>query len=314
MTVLKMADDKQPHLDALQALLDRTDIDERARGRIKDEIWTLRSGIQGERDAAYEIDFHYGLGQNHAVIHDLRIEYNGRVAQIDHLIVNRAFDVWICETKSFSQGVKINDLGEWSRYGAKFATGIASPIEQNRRHVVVLEEVLRSGAIRLPRRLLSLKPTLRPVVLVSNGARIDRPKSKRARDAIDGLDTVIKVDQLVTTINRSIDTRNPLGLIAKLVGRETVHDLGRQLAGLHKPATFDWAAKFGLPSSLRPGPAPVSPAGPRVADPATCESCGRRLSDRTVKFIIEHSDRFDGKSLCFDCQRSFRRFSNRALQ
>lgn len=309
MTVLKTADDKQPDLDTLQGLLGRSGLDEHARKRIQDEIWTMRAGIQGEREAAYEIDFHYGLGENHAVIHDLRLELNGRVAQMDHLIINRAFDVWICETKSFSQGVKINDLGEWSRYGAKFATGIPSPIEQNRRHLLVLEDVLKSGAIRLPRRLLTLKPRLLPVVLISNGARIDRPKSKKARDAIDGLDTVIKVEQLVQTINRSIDTRNPLSLVAKLVGKDTVHDLGRQLVGLHKPATFDWAAKFGLPSE------PAAMASTPVADqtlPATCADCGKGVSAKVVAFAMQHADRFSGAIVCYDCQRLPARRASRA--
>ena len=59
MTVIKVADDKQPQIDSLTGLLDRPEVDARTRKKIEDETWALRAGIQGERDAAYEIDFEY---------------------------------------------------------------------------------------------------------------------------------------------------------------------------------------------------------------------------------------------------------------
>ncbi len=61
--------------------------------------------------AAYEIDFHHKASRNWAVIHDLRLEYRGRVAQIDHLLINRWLEFWVCESKHFSEGVAINEQG-----------------------------------------------------------------------------------------------------------------------------------------------------------------------------------------------------------
>ena len=46
-----------------------------------------------------------------SVIHDLRIECEGRVAQIDHLLIGRFLDIWVCETKNFSEGIAINEQG-----------------------------------------------------------------------------------------------------------------------------------------------------------------------------------------------------------
>jgi hypothetical protein len=43
MTVLKSADDKQPQLDALAALLERPDVDAHTRKRIQEEIWAVRA-------------------------------------------------------------------------------------------------------------------------------------------------------------------------------------------------------------------------------------------------------------------------------
>lgn len=73
-------------LSALQALLQKSALDVRTRALIEAEIRLMRAGDKGEREAAYEIDFHHGPSRNWAVIHDLRIEHEGRIAQIDQLV------------------------------------------------------------------------------------------------------------------------------------------------------------------------------------------------------------------------------------
>jgi hypothetical protein len=57
--------------------------------------------------------------------------------------------------------------------------------------------------VPLPKRLgLTTKPTFISLVLVSRTARISRPKAK-----IDGLDAVIKNDQLNARISKDIDAK-----------------------------------------------------------------------------------------------------------
>jgi hypothetical protein len=251
------------------------------------------------------------------VIHDLRLEFGGRVAQIDHLLIGRVLDVWVCETKSFREGVRINDYGEWSRYGGGRAYGMPSPVEQNRRHVAVLKDLFDKGGIRLPRRFITLKPTLLSVILVSNNAKIDRPKSKKAAAAIDGLETVIKLEQLVRTVERRFDERNAVGFLAKIVSTATIEDIAQQLVALHKPIEWDWAARFGLPSTPPAEPTPAMAAATQPAPggtPAsldTCASCGVPVSPKVAAYSLEHAARFGGKVLCFNCQRSTRRSAAR---
>src|SRR5450759_1036572 len=97
--LIKAADDKQPEVDALEALLSRPDVGRERRARIEQEIRSIRAGVSGERDAAYEIEFHLAANKNQMTLHDLRVECDGRVAQIDHLIINRLLDIWVCESK-----------------------------------------------------------------------------------------------------------------------------------------------------------------------------------------------------------------------
>ena len=148
--LLKPADDKNPDLQALQALSQRPDATAEQRKRIEQEIRNIQSGIRGEQEAAYEIEFHYGKSRNWMSIHDLRLECEGRVAQIDHLLINRVLECYVCESKRFAEGVAINDQGEFTAFFNGRAYGVPSPLEQNRRHIAVLESVFKTGQVPLP--------------------------------------------------------------------------------------------------------------------------------------------------------------------
>jgi len=114
--LIKSADDKQPNIAALTALLARSDLYASTRQKIEQEIRRIRAGVAGEREAAYEINFHYGDSTKCVVLHDLRIEMEGRVAQIDHLLITRLLDIWVFESKHFAEGVGVNEQGEWVAY------------------------------------------------------------------------------------------------------------------------------------------------------------------------------------------------------
>ena len=55
----------------------------------------MRVGIKGQKEFAYLIDFDLAKSKRMVVIHDLRLEINGRVAQIDHLLIHRSLTVFI---------------------------------------------------------------------------------------------------------------------------------------------------------------------------------------------------------------------------
>src|SRR5690606_1775489 len=212
-------------------------------------------GIKAERDAAYLIDFHYKDSRNTAVIHDLRLEVDGRVAQIDHLLIHRTMQIFVLETKSFHAGLKITDDGEflrWNDYKKRFE-GMASPIAQNERHVIVLKTLLKT--LSLPTRLgLRLEPTLIPLVLVSPSARIDRPQRFDSS-------CVIKADALEATRQRFFDQQSTIGTLAKVVGSDTIEEFAKAIAAQHRPARFDYATRFGPPASAASAPS----AAPAIA-------------------------------------------------
>jgi hypothetical protein len=235
--LIKQADDQASVLAELEARIQEGG--PRAKYAMTD-LRNRRAGIRGEQQAAYLIDFDYAKSPNWAVIHDLRLEHGGRTAQIDHLLINRWMDIYVLETKSFHAGLKITDDGEfvrWNDFKNRYE-GMASPIEQNERHIQVLKDVV--GCIDLPTRLgLRITPTFQSFVLIDPSANVIR--SKR-------FDTsrVIKADQLKKSIWRDIDGDGVLTMIktaAKIVSGETVAFVAQQLAALHQPFLHNSASE-----------------------------------------------------------------------
>jgi hypothetical protein len=186
--------------------------------------------------------------------------------------------------------------------------GIPSPIEQNHRHIHLLERVFDDGLVRAPKRLglVPKKPRLRSLVLVSNNARIGRP-----RHQVQGMDEVIKAEQLKARLFDEFD-KAPEWKLATVIGKEGLAAFARELVALHRPIIFDWAVRFGLSEVPRVSSGYVPPqariessastAGPmprpwKVRYDGPCSKCGRILSKGTAA-VWDHSDR---RMLCMEC-------------
>lgn len=273
--ILKSADNK--NTEELERLL--ASAPAAVKPKIEQELRAIRSGIKGEQESAYILDFDLKDSVNRAVIHDLRLEINGRVAQIDHLVINRCLDVFVLETKNFHAGLKITEDGEFLRWNSfkKTFEGMASPLAQNERHIAVLKDVF--GQIDMPTRLgIRLAPSFHSYVLVASSARIDRPVK---------FDTsqIVKADAWPKTLEKYVDD---LGVIstfasaARMVSSETLADICKKIIAQHRPITMNYAAKFGLTNAQN---SPAEPAAPpaqaaqktpdarEILEPAQCRSC-----------------------------------------
>lgn len=233
--LLKSADSKEANIANLERLLELAV--PKQKKEIEQELKNVRSGIKGENDAAYFINHDYEHSKNYVVLHDLRLESRGRVAQIDHLLINRMLHCFVLESKRFHSGIRITEEGEFLKLNnyEKTFEGMASPLQQNQRHIDVLKDVF--AEIEMPTRLgMRLNMSFQSFVLISNNARIDRPKR---------FDTsqVIKMDSLKKTVNAYFDKMNAfqsLESVAKVVDEGTLYAIGRRLVNLHQPAPFSY--------------------------------------------------------------------------
>lgn len=286
------------------------------RAWIEEEISNVRAGERGEREAAYFIDFELGTSRNYAIIHDLRIEHEGRVAQIDHLIIGRMADIILIESKNISTAVRSNDSGEFevkTRYGWK---GMNSPVEQNRRHAAVLGDFLKASGL-LPRRLgFQLEPELHQWVLVPAQCSVGKNRDSGQ---------IVKMDmfgaRMKEWINRT--SSGEVLKIAKVISSETLRDFATALVQHHRPIVFDYAAKFRIAphsssadagqiiprmpatASATAGVEPVPDASKNAA--AECATCRAQIEAKVASFCRLNAKRFGGKVYCRTCQEAVMR-------
>ena len=132
--IIKNKEDCLEQIDYLSDLLER-DFSEEKKRLIDRELRNLYSGKKGEGSSAYYLDFDFKKSKNWVLIHDLRLEHDGDVAQIDHLLIGRFLDFYVIESKNFNYGVSISDEGDFSYFYKNRPYAIASPISQNERHI-----------------------------------------------------------------------------------------------------------------------------------------------------------------------------------
>lgn len=268
--IIKNADEKSAVISELERYLADPRIPDDIKRKIERERNNVSAGAKNERDSAYFIDFRFGGGLNWMVLHDLRIEEAGRTAQIDHLLINRFLEFYVLESKSFGNGIAINELGEFTTWIGNRPVGTASPIEQNRRHIAVLDDLLR--ALPMPKRLgIRLAPTLKSFVIVSNDASIKRPPKSKFNT-----DEVIKAESFASLVDSEIDGRGTavmLSGIAKMVASETIETIARLLLSEHWPITVNYAGKLGIETYLATESKETSVEAPQKSAVPTCPKC-----------------------------------------
>ncbi|MCK4742891.1 MAG: NERD domain-containing protein [Sulfuriflexus sp.] len=307
--IIKDKDESTETVAYLSDLLERDLPDDKKR-LIERELKMLRSGNKGEEGSAYYLNFLFKRKQNWVVIHDLRIEHDGDVAQIDHLVIGRALDIYVIESKNFTSGVAISDEGDFSYFYKGKPYAIPSPIEQNARHIQLLNHFLEDNDL-LPTRLgMTIKPKYRNIVLISPTSRLSKPKK-----GLFDCSAVMKSDRFAERFNKDVDDISMLKFM-KVVLRDTLILFANKLIEYHQPLLVDYLAKFGLESNAGDDEKGVGldrlPESGNTTKKVNikrskffCAKCKVDISEKVAKFCFSKKKRFDGKAYCFECQKSY---------
>ncbi len=315
--LIKSADDKSKRLALLQDSQQSPMLDSRQKDWLRDELRRCTTGIEGERAAAFYLDGHYKDGPNNVLLHDLRFEVDGEVAQIDHLVINRTGYIVLIETKNYSGDLEVNAHGEFTvRYG-KERYGIPSPYEQSRRHARILSKLLER--LEIGTRTDKL-PDFHNVVLMHPKAIIQRPDPKAFDTSF-----LIKADQFRAWHEKLVDGLGAAAVFKALINvrsPDTIADWGQKLRRQHRPADL-----LDLPPFMQPKPklaqtdtalkSPASapagaPATPAIAEADTslvkkliCAQCREKISFPEGRFCWNNVKRFGGLQYCREHQGLF---------
>jgi len=280
--ILKEKDSQALRLQKLETALNGSS-SLTSKKKLETELAILRAGIRGEEEAAYLIDFDLKNNANWIVIHDLRLEWNGRVAQIDHLIVNRLLEVFVVETKNFQTKIRYQN-GGWERINFNHWEGIANPVEQNRRHIAVLKELVEAEKLAPQRLGLPMPCDYYNVVAISPKCSIVGQFPKNV--------LIFKMDDLIKKIR---DADPSMTSVFKMVGQQSIEEFCRKIVSYHKPSPLN---DIVMPEARKVVESLKEPAS------GVCEGCRGPVSSQEVFFcrLTKNKSRFAGKLLCRKCQ------------
>ena len=204
---------------------------------IQADLKKIENGYIAEKENSYHLDFHLGDSKNHILLHNIRLENNGKTAQIDHMLINR-MGITLLESKSFKGILEIREDGSLSVNYGKYIKTFPNPIEQNNRHKIVVESLI-NDFFDLPLNVKALGG-----MKFYTKVLIDPRTSIKNKKLTDGYE---RSDRYATSRLEEIDKMNPLTVLktaATMLTIDTAKELAKFLLKQNKPLTFDYTQKY----------------------------------------------------------------------
>jgi hypothetical protein len=232
-----------------------------------------QAGLKAELQMAHYLKRAFEKDEKIFVLNDLRIEHNGEIAQIDHLILTK-FGFIIIESKSVTGKIEVNKFYEWKRIYQDNERGMPSPIEQGKRQMALLLDYLQDHSDSLLRKNLATKLLGETkfnqfhnevLVAISDQGIIERH--------ID-LPNVLKADAIpskIKEINDDLKKKSliPLGKIIYEFHEDTVQKIALFLKRSHK------AKEYSSPQTAQEVHEPKVQYGQQHSSHFKCSKCGK---------------------------------------
>ena len=234
--ILKQTDNKTSQLKIVEKLLEESTSDSQ-KELIKKDYYKLKNGYEAEKENAYLIDFYLKDTKNTIVLHDLRLEYSGLTAQIDHILIHR-LEILILESKSFKGYLEIKkDNSLEVSYNGKI-TSYPNPLEQAKRHAEVVKKILIANNI-ISDGFFSFGYEINTQVAIN-------PNTTVKNETLPELFS--KADIFITEWRKRNDNIGFIKaaklLLAGMKSKDEILNIGNFLLSMHKPIEFDYQKKY----------------------------------------------------------------------
>lgn len=183
---IDMVSSMEEDVELLKSLLDNTE-DEDQRKELALKYKLFEAGRFGEEKVLYELK---NADIPMYCLKNVRLNYDDKMAQIDFFIITNSF-MCALEVKSLTGDIKVHNDGRFERF-IKTKNGklvkreaMYSPIEQNERHVRLIEKLLKDKEI------IKYCPIYHLVVLSNAQGNLDMKYAQKEMK-----DVVVRVDQL----------------------------------------------------------------------------------------------------------------------
>ena len=204
---------------------------------IQSDLKRLENGYKSEKDNAYYLDFEFKDSNLNIILHDIRLEHNGRTAQIDHIFIGRT-GITILESKSSSGELTIKEDGSIVIQTGKSLYTLPNPIEQNNRHIQVLKELIYDN--------FDLQKNTKLLGGIAIDAKvIINPKTTVTNEKLPkGFE---RADSFATRRIKEIDKMGVFNLLktaSKVMSSEKNIELAEFIIANNKPIDFDYRKKY----------------------------------------------------------------------
>lgn len=235
--IFKQIDDKSKEIYTLKNLL-KLSGSEAQKKLIVQDLKTLENGYQAEKDNAYYLDFAFGDGERNILLHDIRIEHKGMVAQFDHILITR-IGIILLESKSFTGSLTINNDNSMTvTYGKSVVKTFPNPIEQNNRHMKVLNEFIKDNLEMSARFKLMGGVRIDSKVLIHPNTTITNDNLPEGFERSDSFATK-RFNEV-----EAMSVAKVFGAVSTVLLREQTKALSELLVAHHKPIQFDYTKKY----------------------------------------------------------------------
>jgi len=196
------------------------------KSKIIKDIYYIKQGISGESNVYYELKNSFSPI---ICLHDIRIEYDGYVAQLDFVVISSRY-ICILETKKLYGNIQINNQGDFVRiFNDNNKQGMYSPVSQNRRHVNIIKHMIS-------KELNISDIDIESLVVMANAKTIINMDEAPE----DIKNSIVKYDQVITYLNKMQKVNSVK------ISLDDMNALANFLIKNHKPITFNYCAKYSL--------------------------------------------------------------------
>ena len=194
------------------------------KSKIIKDIHYLKQGISGENNVYYELKNSF---LPIICLHDIRVEYEGYVAQLDFVVISSRY-ICILETKKLNGNITINNQGDFIRiFNDNNKQGMYSPVSQNRRHVNIIKHMIF-------KELDISNIDIESLVVMANAKTIINMNGASE----DIKNSIVKYDQVISYLNKLHKEHNIK------ISLEDMNALADFLIKNHKPITINYEAKY----------------------------------------------------------------------
>ena len=242
----------------------------------------VKAGYLAERQMAFYLKRAFSDKNDIYVLNDIRLEQDGDIAQIDHLIIH-TYGFIIIESKSVSSKVIVNEHAEWKRIFNTKETGMPSPIQQAKRQSTFLKSFLQANTMHAFRESIINKLISKPqftnykfdvLVAISDTGIIERKNIE--------LPEVFKADAIDEQIIKIISQRkkdllkalvNPFSSDGYSFHKDTIKKIAIILSSLHKPANISTLSESYVQEEKIPYQKNITNISPDTKQAFICSKC-----------------------------------------